>query len=308
MVWGLRLRERSLDSLAHVGRQSIVAGAAQLAGSFLRFGTVVLVARLVGPAALGLYVLALTLANGATVVATLGFDRAVLRFIAQYRGRQEPGAAAGLFAFSSLVVGGASVAMGSLIFLGASHLSSWLHHPELAPAARVIALALPFLTLGQMARAGLTGFQDIRLAVALEQLAMPALTALMLVALHRQRPADNSSPVVAAVVAQGAVGVIAWMVLRSRLGHQEVVAGWRIRDWVGFSFPLWLERGLLFVVVGAGYGFLARSGDTGSVAAYGAAWRVAAFVGLPLAAVASIFGPTISNLVARGDWMNLQSL
>jgi len=96
--------------------------------------------------------------------------------------------------------------------------------------------------------------------------------------------------------------------LLRRLGGPGAEVTLRSREWLSFSLPLWLERGLLFVVASAGYGFLARFRDTATVGEYGAALRVAALVGLPLAAVSSIFGPTISNLAGRGEWDVLQAL
>ena len=301
-------QRHALDSLSHVARQSMLAGMAQLGGLFLRLATAVLFARVLGPSALGLYVLAIALANGAAVVATLGLDRGLVHFIAHHRGRQEPAAAAGVFAFSSVLTAVTATATGALLFVGGPRLALWLPHPELASAARVGALSVPFVVLGQLARAGLTGLQDVRLPVVLEQVAVPVTTALVFVVVHLRRPTDVAAPVAAAAVAQVGVGAVSWVALRARVAHEEAAIPWQPRYWLRFSFPLWLERGLLFVVASAGYAFLARFGDPDSVGTFGAAVRVAGVVGMPLLAVSTIFGPTISNLAARGEWQVLQAL
>ena len=308
MLWGLGSQRHPSDSISHLARQSILGGAAQLAGLFLRLATALLVARLLGASALGLYLLTLTLANGAAVVATLGLDRGLTHFIAHHRGRQERAAAAGVFAFSSVVTGTAATVVGAFLFVVGPRLALWLHQPELGSAARVMALCVPFLVVGQVARAGLTGLQDVRLAVVLEQLALPTATIVVFVAVHLRRPSDAAAPVVAAAVAQFGVGLVSWMALRGRVSSDWAVVSWRPREWLRFSFPLWLERGLLFVVASAGYALLARWGDPGSVGTFGAAVRVAGVVGMPLVAVSAIFGPTISNLAARGEWQVLQVL
>jgi hypothetical protein len=195
-----------------------------------------------------------------------------------------------------------------LLFVSGPQLALWLHHAELASAAQVVALSLPCLVLGQVARAGLTGLQDVRLSVVLEQLAVPVATAVVFVVVHLRRPADVAAPVVAAAVAQVGVGLVSWVALRARVAHEGAVVSWQSREWLRFSLPLWLERGLLFVVASSGYGFLARFGDPGSVGTFGAAVRVAGVVGMPMLAVSAIFGPTISNLAARGEWQTLQVL
>ena len=308
MFRGLPPQRHPLDSISHVARQSILGGVAQLAGLFLRLATAVLVARLLGAAALGLYVLTLTLASGAAVMATLGLDRGLAHFIAHHRGRQEPAAVAGVFAFSSAATATAATAAGGLLFVLGPQLALWLHHPELGPATRVTALSVPFLVLGQVARAGLTGLQDVRLAAILEQLTVPLATTVVFLAVHLGRPADVAAPVVAAAVANVGVGLASWLALRARLSSEWAPGSWRPGEWLRFSFPLWLERGLLFVVASAGYGVLAAYGDQGSVGMFGAAVRVAGVVGMPLLAVSAIFGPTISNLAARGEWQVLQVL
>lgn len=308
MLRGLGSQRHPLDSISHLARQSILGGAAQLAGLFLRLATAVIVARLLGASALGLYVLTLTLANGAAVVATLGLDRGLTHFIAHHRGRQERAAAAGVFAFSSVITATAATFVGALLFVVGPQLALWLHQPELGSAVQVMALSVPFLVVGQVARAGLTGLQDVRLAVVLEQLAVPVATVVVFVAVHLRRPADVAAPVVAAAVAQVGVGLVSWLALRARVSSDWAVVSWRPREWLRFSFPLWLERGLLFVVASAGYAVLARRGDPGSVGTFGAAVRVAAVVGLPMLAVSAIFGPTISNLAGRGEWHVLQVL
>ncbi len=301
-------RQHAAGSLGHVARQSTLAGAAQLTGLVLRFGTAVLIARLLGPAALGLYVLALALANGAVVVATVGLDRAVPHFIAHHRGQQEPAAAVGVFIFSSLLAASMSLVVGALMFVSGPRVAAWLHNSDLAAAAPVVALAVPFLVLGQIARAGLTGFEDVRSATALEQLAMPAATAGVFLTIHLLRPSDISAPVMAAAVAQASAGVVSWLALRARIAHEGPAVSLRPREWLKFGLPLWLERGMLFLVASSGYGFLARFRDPGTVGAFGAAVRVAALVGMPMVAVSAIFGPTISNLSARGEWEALQAL
>ena len=308
-VIGKRWAQRhSPGLLDHVLRQSALAGSAQLMGVVLRLALAVLAARLLGPFALGLYVLALTLANGATVLATVGLDRGALRFVAHYRGRGERAEALGIFVFSSAVCGGVGAGAAILLFFGAHDLAGWAHRPELASVARVIAIAVPFAALGQISRDGLRGFEDVRLPVVLEQLATPVATAMVLVIVHLARPGDTRAAVIAVAVAQGALGLVSWVALAVRVGRGRLTPVFQPSEWLRFSVPLWAERGMLFLIAATGPLLVARFRGTDSVAVYGVALRVAGLVGLPLAAVSTIFGPTISNLAARQDWARLQAM
>ena len=292
-------------SLRHIVRQSGAAGTAQLVGVSLRFGTAVLVARLLGPSALGLYVLALTVASGAALMSTAGLDRASTRFVSDHRGRDERGEAFGMFLFSSFVSGSAGVILGALLAATGDEIAVWLHRPELVAPARVMAFAVPLLALGQVSRAALCGFQDVRLAVVLEQVATPVATSLLLVGLHLWRPADAMAGVVAAAVALGMVGLVSWVAAWIRFSDEPATPVFRPPDWLRFSVPAWLEQWMFFVVGAAGYALLARFDDMQAVGVYASAMRVAALVGLPLLAVGSILGPTISNMAARGEWERL---
>ncbi len=278
---------------------------AQLAGVVLRFVTAVLIARLQGASALGLYVLTLTLASGATLLATAGLDRAATRFVSHHRGREEGAETLGVLFFSCLVAAGAATLLGASLYLAAPTLATWLDNPQLTSPTRVMAVAVPLLALGQVSRAGLYGFQDVRLAVVLEQVVTPAATALVFVALYVWRPTNSIAAVLAAAVAQSAVGLASWVAVAGRLGHGRAVPAFRALEWLRFSLVMWLEQWMFFIVGAAAYAFVARYQDTEAVGVYASAARVAALVGLPVMAVGSVFGPAISNLAARGHWDRL---
>lgn len=277
-------------------------------GTLLRLATAILIARLLGPFALGLFVLSLTLATGITLIATVGLDRTVLRFIAYHRGRDEPAEVFGVFVFASLVSAAIAMAVGTAMFVRASQLAGVLHRPELASTIRIMAAAAPLIALGLVSRAGLTGFQDVRLAAALDQVVVPVTMVIVFVAIHLRYPADTSAPVVAAAVGQGAVGLVSWLALWRRFGHDRAVPAFRPRQWLAFGFPLWLERGILFLMGSTGYFFLLRFRGAQAVGVYASGLRAVAVIGLPLAAVGTIFGPTISNLAAREEMGMLQDM
>jgi len=298
---------RPLEGFGHVARQSGFAGGTQLAGAAVRLGVAVVVARLLGPSGLGQYILALSLVNGATAVACVGLDRAALRFVAHHQGRAERSEAVGMFLFASAVSATVATIIAVVLFHGASELAAWLHRPELAAAARIVAVCVPFSALGRVARAGLCGFEDVRLPLVLEQLGLPATTLAVLLGVHLVHPTSDAG-VVAAAVAHSVVGVTSWLALLVRFRREPAIPRMRVRSWLSFSMPMWVEGGMLYVVGATAYAFLARYGETDAVAIYGSALRIAGLAGLPLLAVSSIFGPTISNLAAKDDLLRLQAM
>jgi O-antigen/teichoic acid export membrane protein len=197
--------------------------------------------------------------------------------------------------------------VGAGLFLLAPLLARWWDNPQLVAAGRVVALALPLSALGHVSRAGLRAFRDVRVAETIEQIGIPLATAVVVVALHRTVDHGALLGVIAAAGSTAAAGALSWALLRLRFRNQPPPA-YAPGRWCAYSVPAWIEAGVLLLVGRAGYLFLAGSVDTRAVGIYGAALSLAALVGLPLAALNTIFGPSIAHHFARGEHARVQEL
>jgi O-antigen/teichoic acid export membrane protein len=285
-----------------------VAAGARVAGTLLRLAVAVLVGRLFGPLALALYFLTLTLANGAGLVASLGLESTAARFTAHHLGRDERSQARGVLLFTCGVSAAAGLVLAAAMFLGAHQLATWLRRPDLVDGARLAALAVLFGPVGAVARAGLTGLDGARPAVVLDQVTGAAIAVPTLLAM---RAAGWDSPVagvLAVTIGQVLTTAASLAVLYVRAAPLRPPAAFDPRPWLSFSAPMWLERGLFFVIGSTGYFLVARWQGTDDVAVFGAAVRVAMFVVMPLEAAVTILGPLFANLSGQGRWDELQRL
>jgi O-antigen/teichoic acid export membrane protein len=290
-----------------VAKQAGWAGAFDVVGLVLRYGLILLIARLLGPLGLGLYGLALAFANGITVVAALGLDHGMLRFVPYHRARKEPGEIVGVFLFATLLVAVLASGAALALFFGASSLETWWGQPGLGHAARMIALAVPFIALGQVWRAGLRGFQNLRLAVFLNQILVPLATLVGLLAILLLRPGEELAAVGGATLAYWLVGLISLAILTKRIRQVNASPTYRPSTWMRFALPLSLEGGLLFFVLWTDQLMIGWFLSAADVGVYISAVRVAALVALPLLAVNTVFAPMVAGLHAQSDRPTLQT-
>ena len=295
-------------SAAHIAQQAGWAWVYEASGLVVRYGLVLLIARITGPSGLGRYVLAMGFGFAAAMVGRVGMNQAVLRFIPYHRARGELGQAVGVSVFSTVVagIGGAGVAVA--LFLVAPHLEEWWGVPGLGNACRIIALAVPLMALGEVWVSGLRGFQDVRLAMFLQRVAVPLVTAIGLLWILLIRPDDPLAAVIGAAIAFWLVGLASATALGRKLRSVRARPIYRTRTWISFALPMSLEGGLLFLVFSTDVMMLGWFLDADDVGVYYAAVRLAALVALPLLAVNTIFAPTIASLHGGGDHATLQQL
>ena len=149
-----------------VGRIARGAGAGTFGGGLgrlLGFTVQLVLARLYGPAQLGLYVLGTTVLSLANVLSQIGMDSGVVRYVSQHRVSGDDSRTKGIIAQALLTTVALSVLLASALFFGAGLLAQGLFDiPALEPVLKVFSLSLPFLTLMTMAFWAVEGFQMVK--------------------------------------------------------------------------------------------------------------------------------------------------
>lgn len=124
-----------------------------------RFLIAIVLARALGATDYGLYVLAVSAAGIFAGVASLGLDDAIMRYVAILSGRRDRAAIVGTLQIGLTGSVLAGVAIGGALFAAASPIADGLFdEPRLASLLRVIAVAVPFLTLSNVLGGSARGF------------------------------------------------------------------------------------------------------------------------------------------------------
>lgn len=270
----------------------------------------VLLARLLGPASFGLYAIGWTLLRVFGLIAPLGLDRAIIRFVPRYWRRDASGLRSVLLqSFRWAILSG--IAVGGALFVGAPWLAERVFHkPDLTIVIRVFSLAFPLMTGLQVAAAATRATKHMKYSVYALEIGQPSAN-LALVLLVVATGWGLSGAVAAAVLSFGlAFGLAAYYVkslypeaFRSGLDTFPLS-----RELFAFSVPaslagmsvmlsLWVDRLLV--------GYFRPAADVG---VYQACSQVAMVFAVILSAFNTILSPYIADLYQERQLDRLRQL
>lgn len=270
-----------------------------------------LLARILGPAGLGSWLVARTVAFDLTsIVARCGLDEGVLRFVARSRGRREPSHARGVvrtgLRWSTIT---AAVAVGLIVTVSTPVARGVFGKPEVAGLMRVVVPSLLVWAPVAVLLSAVQGADCLAIRVAAQKIALPGFQAVVLAA------ALAGGWGLGGVVAAHYAGILAMAVVAVRAG----LPAWRKavgtgagscgkRELAEFAGPVALSELSTFVVLWIDILMLGALSSRDQTGIYGAAQRVAGLVALPLNAVNLMFSPMIASLHGRGDMPALSEM
>jgi len=269
-----------------------------------------LLARMLEPQELGIYFLIFSIVTTAVLLAQMGLNQAVIRFIGELRGKGCESGIRDLLLKSFSIVGLSSVLFALIYLFFARNLAAELFHASLmAVGASLLAVWIVFTSLRSLAAECLRGFEAIGWATLFEGL-LTSLLFLTFVAWlwFDGRAVDLYQVFVLLLLAASISMVFALYSLWRRvssLGDEKRVGLSRL---MSTSLPL-LGSNIMFVFLSSFglwmVGYLASPED---VAQYGAATRLVALAQFPLLALNAIVPPMIARMYARNEMMELQHL
>jgi O-antigen/teichoic acid export membrane protein len=290
-------------SVRKLVRVSAVLVAARVAGAALTFLTQVVLARWLGAAQLGIFVLAMSLGGVLAICCGLGFSAITPRFVSQYRTDNQPELLLGFIRTSRR-----SLAVTSLVFvggtIGALLLFPGLVRPELALPLTIgaaIAPALGVLRLtGSLANVSRRHYLAFLPDVLLRSILLLA-TVLLLTLLA---PTATASLVL--LVNFGIVVTVAALQMKLLWREEIVPSGTRPRE---TDQRLWWRTGLSLVVVILLSSLLVETDvlllgsllSPEDIAVFNVCFRLSAFIGFGIYSIHQIMAPDLSDAFARRD-------
>ncbi|RMG70515.1 MAG: flippase [Chloroflexi bacterium] len=282
------------------------AFALKVAGAGLNFGVSVLLARLLGPQGTGLYFLALSSINLATIIGRAGLDNTLLRFVSVSSFR------ANWIQVSRTYYGGmslallASLVMTALLGGGAKWISESLFgEPSLAPALRLMSLSIAPFSLVMLHSESLKGLRRISSAIMVGSVAIPFFSISMMVFLVPQFHLNGAvlSYVLATILALF-LGLVFWRRFTPKLSFS--VERSDVRLLTETSFPL-LGVAIANLLISSTSTFLLQYWvDSDAVGIYNIAYRTATLTSFVLFAVNSVVAPRFASFYAEGNLERLE--
>ena len=272
-----------------------------------------LLTRILTPAEVGAYFLAISLIGLLAILAQGGMSRPMVKMVASALATDRPLAARHAIRVTLLVTlaGGALLAVALAAGLGEG-LSAMLEDGEALRAVLPIiaAMVLAFALIDVVAET-LRGFHDLRAASAFgDFLAQRAALMLVLGTIWLAGwPADLTTVLAAALAAAVLMLALALGQLRRQAGKiGRHGARWRTGEVLGHGLPFLLMRLNFWFSAGADLWVLGMFRPPEEVAVYGAASRLAVIVGTPLAVSNAVLAPVIAELHSRGERTRLEKV
>jgi O-antigen/teichoic acid export membrane protein len=301
----------AVEATSAVGRDATrrVAGGAAVAlvGGGVSFCLTtayqVAVARALGTAGFGLYVLSLAVSSFLAEASDLGLDYGVLRFGAIARGAGDLGRLRAVVR-RGLLGAFAAGSLASVLLIGAATpVARAFGKPGMIPLLIPLALAIPFTSTTGVVRAALQGMGRAAPSVASDSLITPGLRlGTVLIALHVA--ADPRQVAVAYAVTEvvallATLGMLLRILSREgrpsrRRSRSETTA--RVPGLFRYSLPMSLNRLILYTNNQTEVLVLGLLQPAGTVGVFGVARRLSMLVGSLTAAISVLFNPMVADL------------
>lgn len=305
----IALIQSRLGALCAASRTSEVApvffGAHSL-GILLAFLFNVMLARLLGAEAAGVFLLALSVVLVAEAVGRVGLEHSVVRFVTAAHAQQDWGGVAGVWQHALRMGISVSVAMALLVVFLAAPAAELFGKPELQALLLTLSVAIVPLALTKLYAAALRGTKR-PLIYQLLQNALPlALVIALLIPLDMQFGKTHGaalSYVAGWMVALG-VGWWSWSaVMEGMPPAQPVFERERL---LASCVPMLAFTLAALLLTQMPMFFIGIWSDAKEVAIFNAAVRIALLGAFLLHSVAGIFLPKFSSLIASGRFADLE--
>jgi O-antigen/teichoic acid export membrane protein len=301
--------QQKLRDSKELFKQSGVVGLGRFGNLFLRYIQAIVVARMLGAADFGLYILARNTAQVFSLVGSFGLGPTLTRIIPV--NIKDPSAVKRITRYSILI----SLVFSLSLALALIPLSKWLavyvfKQPELREILVWFCLAIPIQSLIHVAYGILRGHKRIATRVVAENIIFP-ISSIILIAIFALLGLGVFSVVFAYIIAYAFTLIFSSYFINQING---VLSNWRIigaaheaekKEVNTMAVPLLLSSSLSFVQKWTDTFMLGALSTVSAVGIYAVSLRVGAFIQIPLTALNMIFAPMIAEISATGDKQRL---
>ena len=273
------------------------------------FGFAVLMARLVGAEAAGVYFLSLAIINIVAIVGFLGQDRTALRFVSIELAKENWSAIKGILRHSFTMVGWLSVFLAAAIWFAAPYLAiTVFDNPNVALSLRIMCFALPAFGLAFVGAEILKALKQISSGVMVQSLLTPLFGSIFVIGAVKQF--GVMGPQISFVTATVLTATVMSVLMRKSVGVRlrQVDGNYDLGRLISTGTPILMMTLLVnfsmtinTFVIGAYY-------PESEVAIYGAATRFALLLNFLLFSVNSVAAPKYAEFFENGDLTELRRL
>lgn len=266
--------------------------------ALLRYIFVILLARLLGAADMGIFFLAVVLVEFAAMFSRLGLETGIIKFIPMH---QDAGKIKGILLHSLQISLLIALAVSAGIWLNSGAIAGIFQKAKLDVVLKIIVLGIPGSTMMWIFISGTQAFHTMKYRSSIEFFLNPSLNILLFLFffwLGEGLKAPAWAYVVSFYFSAG-IGFLALKKLFPQISKRDISADFSRRQLLSFSLPMMMVNILSMVLFWTDTMMLGYFRSAGEVGIYSAVARTAFFVNFVLMAFTSIFAPRISELYKK---------
>lgn len=298
--------------LAELLKGSGTAFVLRVVGMGVGYLFILLVSRAYGTDAVGVLALCMTLLSITSLVGRLGFDTAMIRFIAQFNSTGEKALLKEVYQKALKVVVPVSVVLSLLAYLSAGLIAQNIFKkPHLEIYFRVSTLAVVPLVLLHINKQSLRGLKRILEFSLLDRGIDFLISLLLIIPLSLLFGKHNIYPVLAyifGIIGAGVMSQYIWFKhLKIKHIHKKVSLGLNYKEMLRVSLSMFFISSMSLIMHWTDTFMLGMFRTEAEVGVYTVALRVATLTSLSLFAINSIAAPKFAELYAKNDMEGLKN-
>ncbi|EKF40443.1 multi antimicrobial extrusion protein MatE [Nitratireductor indicus C115] len=307
--WLLRLEELLLarDARGEAGRNALLAFIIRVVNAAIAFLSQVLLARWMGSFEYGIYVLVWVTMIILGNIACLGFHTSVIRYIPEYKAKQEYAELRGINRASRLFVLASSTAFALVGMLGIWAFEPVIESYYVVPFYLGL-ICLPMMALSDLMQGVARGNAWVVRALLPAYFVRPILILVFMgVALLTGYAPDAKTAVVTAILATYVTTILQFLSISARVDRKlpPVKPVFRMREWTAVSLPIFLIESFFFLLTNADVLMVGRYMAPTDVAVYFATVKTLALVHFVYFAVKASVAQRYSAFMHGGDHAGL---
>jgi len=295
-----KLKDTHLKELL---KGSSIAFAFRIIGMITGYIFTLLITRNFGAGAMGVFALSITVLTVFSVIGRLGFDTALLRFVAEYSSQSRRDLVREIYLKTIMLVVPLTLLLSFLLFLSSPFIAKHIFHKEyLGSSFRLVSFALLPMVLIFINSESLRGLKKIREYSFLLNVSIP-LFATIILTLTLLFAKGKNAPIFSYIISVIFVSVLSFLLWQRNAKLREVSSGksLKLKTLLNVSLPLLLSSSLFLIMQWTDTIMLGMFRTEAEVGIYNVALKVAGLTSVTLFAINSIAAPKFAEFYGKGD-------
>jgi len=291
-------------------RGSGIAFIFKIAGLLLSYIFTLLITRMYGAATMGLFALSITILTILAMLGRLGFDTALVRFVAEYSSQGRMDLVREVYIKALRIVLPFCFLLSVLFFFSSSYVADNIFHKNhLSPYLKIISLVIVPMAMIFMNSEGLRGLRKIKEHAFLQDISILLFAAVMLT-FSFFIAQDNHAPLIAYIISIAGVAGLSVLLWIKHANISSFSNGNNLKsvNLLTVSLPMLLTSSLFLVMWWTDTIMLGIFRTEGEVGIYSVALKIATLTSITLFSINTIAAPKFAEFYGKGDMNSLEKI